>query len=1314
MPLPDGFLLPVVRAWFTQRFREPTAPQEQGWRAIAAGDHTLIAAPTGMGKTLAAFLHALDALLRQGDALPEQTQVLYISPLRALGNDIRKNLAEPLQQLRDLDPQLPEVRVTVRTGDTPASEREAMKRRPPHILVTTPESLYLLLSNDGGRRILSTVRTVIVDEIHAIVGDKRGSHMALSLERLEHLVGAGKLQRIGLSATQRPIAATANFLVGVGRACTIVDTGHLRQLDLRVEVPSSPLEAVCAQEVWAEIYARIVELIKEHRTTVVFVNTRKQAERFSKALQELMGEDAVTCHHSSLSKEHRLAAEQRLKAGELQAIVATASLELGIDIGEIDLVVQVGVCWAIATFLQRVGRSGHVLGKIPKGRMFPLTRQELVAATALFEAVRAGELDEIPQPRAPLDVLAQQIIAACVSDDWDEAKLYRVVCQAWPFKDLTRDDFDATIALHTEGRFALLHRDGVGARVLGTKRARLVAIQNGGTIPDNAEYQVVENPTGHIVGTVDEDFAIEASIGDIFQLGSTSWQILQVRSGVIHVADAGGMPPTLPFWFGEAPGRTRELSVAVSSLLEAGGATTLPEEEAPASAREQVQEFVAAGSAAIGCIPTQQRIVAERFFDETGGMQLVLHSPFGVRINRAWGLTLRKRFCRGFGFELQAAANDDAVLISLGQQHSFPLAEVFDYLHPETARGLLEQALLDTPLFETRWRWNVANALLVQRRRNGKRVPAPLQRFRAEDLLQKAFPQVLACFETLPPGDLPIPMEHPMVRQTIDDCMQEAMDVDGFLALLRGIHDATIETVAIDTPKPSVFCEAILNAAPYAFLDDAPLEERRARAMARGGSVSGGDHELGALDPAAVARVRDEAWPTPESAEEVHEALCWMGFVADDEAPTWAEWLQELLEAGRVQRDCNRWFATEASRVDVDVWRGRLQALALARSDDAALLKLEGEGSAIRARYEAPGDVLREWWCDRRLLARIRRYTVERLRSEIAPVPLRDFLRYLACWQHVAPGFQLEGPRGVGEVAEQLAGLEIPAARWEREVLPRRVRQYLPEWTDDLCTTGRLAWGRLWGGSKTPIRTTPIAFLPRQELPLWTDLAKSPDDSGIGGATRQVRDLLTRRGALFSEDLQREGGLLESQVEMALGELIARGAITCDSFSGLRKLLFQHRRRRTASTTGRWSLFKGDPDPASPGAMPSSTTAGKAPQQRSKESLEFIAMRLLRRTGVVFRRLLQREKLPVTWRELLRIYRRLELQGVVRGGRFVSGVQGEQFALPEAVTLLRRVRKVGDEWVPVTIAPADPLNYTGILLPGERVSPTSRSEIVIH
>ncbi|MEQ1633445.1 MAG: helicase-related protein, partial [Planctomycetota bacterium] len=1154
-------------------------------------------------------------------------------------------------------------------GDTPAKERDAMLRTPPHILVTTPESLYLLLTTARGRAQLSCVRTLIVDEIHALARDKRGSHFALSTERLVRLVAqhGGKLQRIGLSATQRPIEDTAALLCGTGRPCTIVDIGHRRELDLALELPSA-LEVVCSTETWNEIFARTQQLIEQHRTTIVFANTRKMTERIAARLAERLGKEHVTSHHGSLSKQRRLDAEQRLKRGELKALVATSSLELGIDIGDVDLVVQISPTPSIATFLQRVGRAGHGLHRTPKGRIVPLTRDELATASALLLAVRRGDLDRTVQPVMPLDILAQQIVAMCCDEAIPEDELFAFVRTAHPFRDLERERFDAVLAMHAGSRSALLHRDPVHRIVRATKRARLCAVTCGGAIPDVADYRVVMDHDETLVGTVNEDFAIESSIGDVFQLGNTSWQVVRIGQGTLRVRDAQGVPPSLPFWLGESPSRSNELAAALSDVRTHG--------EDPAwlvhhcgigeDAASQLSTFLANGRRALAAMPTVDCLVLERFFDESGGQQLVLHSPFGARLNRALGLALRKRFCTGFGFELQAAANDEAIVISLGPVHSFPLADVFTYLNPNTAREVLVQALLPAPMFQTRWRWNAARALLVERFRSGQRVPAPLLRFRADDALVAAFPQAQACPETLPPGPIDVPLDHPLVAQTVHDCLVEAMDVDGFLQLLTRIRGGTIELHAVDTNTPSPFAEGILHAMPYAFLDDAPLEERRTQAAVtaqRGGRPAPApDHDL---DPDALELVRQEAWPDPATAEDLHEALGWMGWLSDDEVPSsWRAFLDTLASDGRALRDGTRWFAAGQSREPRSLWRGRLEAVLpvftdqLDASDLTELLHLESEGTAMRARAFG-----REVFCHRRLLARVRRYMVERLRKAIQTVSRADYASFLSRWQGVDQQPPRHGPHGLRITLQQLAGHSAPVDTWDEEILPQRVQGYTRDLLDQLTLAGEFVWLRLWGSWRGPLSKAPLSIVPREDLHHWLELPlESPDATALGSQAAALVELLQQRGASFPTDLRTWSRMLPSQLEDGLAELLGTGFATCDSFAAARQLAVPPSRRRLPlHTVGRFQLI----------AWPPSGRAGET-------AIEHAATSLLRRFGVVSQTLLQEERVPLPWRLLLRSLRMLELQGKARGGRFVTGWSGEQFAALDAVAMLRDQRRTSE------------------------------------
>ncbi|WP_103103024.1 DEAD/DEAH box helicase [Pseudomonas sp. LFM046] len=1390
----EGFH-PAVAAWFRSSFAAPTAAQAQAWPAIRAGRSTLVAAPTGSGKTLTAFLSAIDELVHEGleqGGLPDRCTVVYVSPLKALSNDIRINLEEPLagiraelarQGLADVD-----IRTAVRTGDTPQAEREAMRKRPPHILVTTPESLYILLGSDSGRAILAGCRSLIIDEIHAIAGSKRGSHLMLSAERLEALCGR-PLQRIGLSATQKPIERVAQFLMGQGRdACTLVDVGYSRERDLAIEVPPVPLEAVLSVDAWEKVYDRLAELVVAHRTTLVFVNTRRLAERASRHLSERLGNAAVAAHHGSMARDLRLDAEQRLKRGELKVLVATASLELGIDIGDVELVCQLGSPRSIAAFLQRVGRSGHSVGGTPKGRLFPQSRDDLIECAALLDCVRRDELDALVIPHAPLDVLAQQMVAEVACQEWGEDALYRLMVRAMPYTDLPRERFDALVKMLAEGysgrqgvRGAYLHRDAVNRRLRGRRSARLTAITSGGAIPETADYAVLLEPQGVPVGNVHEDFAVESLAGDVFQLGNQSYRILRVEPGRVRVEDAQGQPPNIPFWLGEAPGRTDELSVGVARLRgevetwlgesESAGASLTPSpspggrgeqiERAIEGLREriglgevaarQIVEYLARARAALGGLPTRERLVMERFFDETGGMQLIIHSPFGSRINRAWGLALRKRFCRSFNFELQAAATEDALILSLSTSHSFPLEEVWRYLHSNSAEQVLIQAVLDAPLFGVRWRWNASAALALPRFSGGRKVAPQIQRMRSEDLLASVFPDQVACQENLV-GEREIP-DHPLVAQTLDDCLHEAMDTEGWLALLRRMERGEVALIARDLPAPSALAAEILGARPYAFLDDAPLEERRTQAVQnRRWTDPESADDLGALDPEAIAAVAEEAWPLVRDADEMHEALLALACITASEVKAndgWAGWLAQLAKARRatcLQLGGKALLWLPAERLEqfrvlypeaslkpgiaapegftgawdaepalVEVVRARLGgfgpltleklAADLRQPSSAlafALASLEREGQVLRGRF-TPGAV-EEQWCERHLLARIHRYTVKRLRREIEPVERADFMRFLFDWQRVAPNAQVRGAEALAGVLAQLEGFEAAAGAWESEILPSRVADYGINWLDDLCRAGRVVWCRLGGRGKAaagPVRGTPILLLPRKSLGLWRAcLPEGPAPEPSSRAER-VRQVLASQGALFFDELMEEAHLLRSELEDCLGELVALGLANADSFAGLRSLLLpaarrsrHDRRARLAlanmQDAGRWALLRGKAEEGS----------GKVPAQ----ALEHVARTLLRRYGVVGWRLLEREAdwLP-PWRDLLRVYHRLEARGEIRGGRFVAGVSGEQFALPDAVGLLREVRKRPLEGSLVSLSACDPLNLLGTLLNGGKV-----------
>ena len=1386
--LPQDFH-PIVQRWWDTRFSEPidggtrvlppTEAQLEGWRAIRASSHTLIAAPTGSGKTLAAFLASIDQLLRESietAELPDEVRVVYVSPLKALSADIHKNLAEPRREMRRIAEEMgfPPVRITaaVRSGDTPQAERAAMLRTPPHILVTTPESLYLLLTAERSREMLKTARVVIVDEIHAVLESRRGAHLALSLERLDHVCGR-RLQRVGLSATQKPIEEVGQFLVGSETSdCTIVDRGHKRNIDLEIEVPGSPLEAVMSVEVWQEIYERLVGLIESHRTTLIFVNTRRLAERMAFQLSERLGAEQVAAHHGSLAKEARLEAETRLREGRLKVLVATASLELGIDIGHVDLVCQISSPNRIATLLQRVGRSGHTVSGLPKGRVFPLTRDDLIECAAMLRAVKDGELDRVLIPDKPLDVLAQQIVAESAAEEWDERALFELFRRAYPYRSLKKAEFDEVVAMLAHGyatkrgqRAALVHYDAVHRKLRERRGSRMIAIMSGGAIPEVFDYRVKLEPEGTFIGTLNEDFAIESLPGDIFQLGNTSWRILQIGNGVVRVADAQGQPPSMPFWLGEAPARSDEMSAAVSKLRAAAdaklpgpdqsrrpdeldGATAwLIEDYALSrSAAEQIAAYLAEGKRALGVVPTAETLVLERFFDEAGGMQLVLHAPLGSRVNKAWGLALRKKFCQSFNFELQAAATEEALVLSLGPAHSFPLAGVFRYLNPKTVRETLVQAVLDSPIFQTRWRWTTTLALAVPRNRNGARLPAQIQRMIAEELLAAIFPDAAACLDNIQ-GARELP-EHPLVDQAMRDCLEQAMDLPQLVRTLERVFSGELRCVARDTPEPSVFCHEILNSAVYTFLDGAPLEERRTRAVyTRRTTEPRSADDLGALDPAAIERVRDEAWPTANTADELHDALLLAGFIRAEEAsPGWRALLDELVIAGRACDAGGYWISVERfdelnavvpqstvpmiperlrrswTREDAarELVRGRTEVLgpvtargladSLGFADtaliDGALLALENEGKLLRGRFRTGAAQLE--WCDRRLLARIHRYTLNRLRAEIEPVSAADFMRFLLHWQHAAGETQVKGVEGLAAVIEQLDGYEVPAGAWEHEVLTARVQDYEPDFIDRLCLAGRVSWGRLSpanGLGRAPLRSSPIALMLREHTGLWR-AAGEPEASELSSEASAVFETLRSRGASFFHEIVSAAGQLRTQAERSLGELAGSGLVTADSFGGLRALLApsdKHKRRSRhrrpayeVDTAGRWALLRGD----------ATLEEGKRVEQ--------IARALLRRYGVVFRALLARESRLPTWREVAAVYRRLEARGEIRGGRFVSGFGGEQFALADAVGRLRAVRKLDKSGELVALSAADPLNLVGIVTPEARVAAITPNRVLFR
>jgi ATP-dependent Lhr-like helicase len=1009
--------------------------------------------------------------------------------------------------------------------------------------------------------------------------------------------------------------------------------------------------------------------------------------------------------------------------------------------------------------------------------LFPLSRDDLVECAALLDAVRRGELDRLHMPEKPLDVLAQQIVAEAAAREWDDDGLFALFRGAYPYRNLTRDEFDEVVKMLAEGystrrgrHGALIYHDAVNQRIRGRPSARLTAITSGGTIPDNADYQVILQPQATFVGTVNEDFAVESLQGDIFQLGNVSYRILRVEQGKVRVEDAHGQPPTIPFWLGEAPGRSDELSQAVSRLrteiesrlsggMEAALAWLVDEVGVTGPAAAQVAAYLAAAKAALGTLPTQQTILFERFFDEAGGMQLVIHSPFGSRINRAWGLALRKRFCRSFNFELQAAATEDTIILSLTTAHSFDLGDVAHYLHSNTVRPLLVQALCAAPMFTARWRWSATIALALPRFRGGKKVAAPLARMAAEDLLTSVFPDQMACAENLP-GELEIP-DHPLIRQAIRDCLEDAMDLEGFETLLRNLEADNIQVIARDVTEPSPLALEVLSARPYAYLDDAPLEERRTQAvMSRRWLDPQTASDIGKLDPEAIQRVRDEAWPDATDADQLHDALLWLTFLTADEVerqPGWPELIASLVGQGRVAKFAATgrplWVATErlpllqnwsTEQAVVEIVRGRLEGLGPVSAAqiatslglslgtiEIALAALQAEGFAMHGQFTGAADE----WCERRLLARIHRYTVKRLRAEIQPVEPRDFLRFLFEWQHVTPEARMEGPDAVAAVLGQLEGFEAAAGAWETEILPTRITEYDPAWLDEQCLAGRFVWTRLAQRAASsrkpdgergaaPVRSTPVALLARRNLKVWSSLAGAPDLGGLSSKASAVVDFIQVNGASFFDEITDGAKLLPTQAEEALAELVALGYLNSDSFGGLRALLLPsdlkrshaggRRKRRVAlfgmDAAGRWALVR---RPRVENTADDSATTRLSALRQDDETVEQVVRTLLRRWGVIFWRLLAREAdwLP-PWRDLLMCLRRLEARGEIRGGRFVAGLTGEQYAAPEAIGLLRDTRRKPNSQSYVSLSGADPLNLVGIVTPGARLPALSGNRVL--
>ncbi len=1349
----------AVQNWFGAEFPSPTAAQAQGWPAISEGHHTLLLAPTGSGKTLAAFLWALDRLAAEPPPPRDQRcRVLYVSPLRALAVDVEKNLRGPIAGIREcarrLGDDFTEPVVALRTGDTSSRERAALVRTPPDILVTTPESLYLMLTSRA-RETLRSVRWVIVDEIHSVAPTKRGAHLALSLERLEAIAHRPP-QRIGLSATQRPLDEIARFLGGQTaagpRPVTVVDAGIVKPLDLRVIVPiddmadpaaADPPESPSAEarnSIWPHVHPHLLSLILEHRTTIVFVNARRLAERLAARLNDLAGEDLVRAHHGSLAREQRLAIEDDLKAGRLRALVATSSLELGIDMGTVDLVVLAESPGTVARGIQRVGRAGHHVGEPSTGRIFPKFRGDLLETAAIVGRMLDGLVEETRYPRLPLDVLAQQIVAMVSVDEWRADDLYTSVRGAAGFADLSRDAFTAVLdllsGLYPSDRFSGLRPRVVWDRLGGTVRAQTgahgVAVTSGGTIPDRGLFGVFL-PDGSRVGELDEEMVYERRLGEAFVLGASTWRIEEITANRVVVTPAPGAPAMVPFWKGGRPARPLELGRAVGALVrelrdaepEAAAARLRDELFLDERATQNLLRYLGDQAAATGAVPDDRTVVVERCRDEIGDWRVCILTPFGARVHAPWALAIEEHLQRS-GMNVPALWSDDGIVLRLPDSLDDLATEAL-LPAPEEVEDLVVARLPATSLFSSHFRENAARALLLPRRRPGQRTPLWQQRQRSADLLAVA-------------------AEHPsfpILLETMRECLSDVFDLAGLRELLTGVRSRRIHVVTVETPRASPFAQSLLLGwvAVYMYEGDAPVAERRAAALSldRGllAELLGADELRELLDPAAIAELglQLQHLASDRRARDVdalHDLLRDVGDLTDDEiaarcADDGAAWTDLLLEERRAIRVLiageQRVAAAEDSArlrdglgASIPPWLPEAFTGPAERALDdlvsryarthgpfttaevadrlgiatevalGVLVLLEAEGRVVRGELRPEG--LEREWCDEGVLRILRRRSLARLRKEVEPVDAPTLGRFLPAWHGIGAGRR--GVDALIAAIEQIQGAAIPASVLERDVLSARVDGYQPAMLDELCSRGALVWvgaGTL-GGDDGRVR---LFFRDRARL-LCGPWGTTPADPPVGPLHDALREGLSARGASFWSDLVAMAGTADEEPLLgALWDLVWAGEVTNDTFAPLRVPRRAGRSRRARRLTrlgppagaGRWSLVAPLLEPA-----PSATEAAHA-----------LALQLLERHGVVTREAVRAEGVTGGFAGVYPVLRAAEEAGRARRGWFVAGLGAAQFALPGALERLRAERSPGAEVSTILLAATDPAQPYGAALP---------------